>query len=267
MKIMIGLIAAGFITCSSIGVAQECSRDVALVAAPDEISSARQQTTPDVVLVDEQPGLKKSVGPVYPPEALAKGLEGKVWLKILVDTTGHPSDVQVLKSENEIFNANAMAAARQFIFTPAMKDKKPVPVWITLPFKFKLADKEAGAQSRSGTPQGSQQAEEFLQKVEMIFAGGQSARALIHPEAYLIDGARFVSLNEALFGKEKGKCFAGEAKRQRSFMKMTIADDGTSAVLVLRTENAKKGDPRWHTVAWSRDKGGEWKVTNWHTSR
>ena len=37
-----------------------------------------------------------------------------------------------------------MAAARQFIFTPAMKDKKPVAVWITLPFKFKLADKEGG---------------------------------------------------------------------------------------------------------------------------
>ena len=190
-----------------------------------------------------------------------------MWVKILVDTAGRPAQVEILKSENEYFDQASITAARQWVFSPALKDGRPVAVWITLPFKFKLADKEGADRSQRGTPQGSHQAEEFLKKVDLIFAGGESARALIHPVAYLVDGARFVSLNEALFGKEKGKCFAGEAKRQRSFMKTTIADDGTSAVLVLRTENAKKGEPRWHTIAWGREKGGEWKVTHWHTTR
>ena len=266
MKIIIGLIGASIIACSSVGIAQEGAQDVAQVVAPGGKTTGQQQV-PDNVLVDVQPAVIKRVEPVYPHDALAKGSEGKVWVKILVDTAGRPAQVEILQSENEYFDQASITAARQWVFSPALKDGRPVAVWITLPFKFKLADKEGTDRSQRGAPQGTHQAEEFLKKVDMIFSGDQSARATIHPEAYLVDGARFVSLHEALFGKEKGKCFAGETKRQRSFMKATIADDGTSALLVLGTGDAKKGGQRWHTIAWSREKGGEWKVTHWHTTR
>ena len=246
--------------------AQEASQAVAQVVAPGAQSKGHQQV-PDNVLVDVQPSVIKRVEPVYPHEALAKGSEGKVWLKILVDTEGKPAQVEVLKSENEYFDQASITAARQWLFSPALKENKPVAVWITLPFKFKLADKDGGANARAATPQGSALAEEFMKKVELVFSGDGAARTSIGPEAYLVDGIRFVSLHDAVFGKDKGKCFAGETKRRRAFMKLTMADDGASAVLVVRTENAKKADPRWHTIAWSRDKEGEWKITHWHTSR
>ena len=286
MKNVMSFIVAGLVACSAPGLAQTLTPDVCRDAPRDAVQDARadmardlahtvlsdaraqgQEKVPDNVLVDVQPSVIKRVEPVYPKDALAKGSEGKVWLKILVDTEGKPAQVEVLKSENEYFDQASITAARQWMFSPALKDNKPVAVWITLPFKFKLADKEGGASARTSTPQGPPQAEELMKKVELVFAGDGAARAAIGPEAYLVDGRRFVSLHEALFGKEKGKCFAGESKRKSGFMKLTMADDGASAVLVLRTENGKKGDPRWHTIAWGRDNGGEWKITHWHTSR
>lgn len=270
MKPWMIIVTAGLVACPLVGSAQETpqgeTQHVAQVVAPGAQSKGQQQV-PDNVLVDVQPSVIKRVEPVYPKDALAKGSEGKVWLKILVDTDGKPAQVEVLKSENEYFDQASITAARQWLFSPALKDNKPVAVWITLPFKFKLAEKEGGASARTSTPQGAPQAEEFMKKVELVFAGDGAARAAIGPEAYLVDGRRFVSLHEALFGKEKGTCFAGESKRKKGFMKLTMADDGASAVLVLRTENGKKGDPRWHTIAWVRDKGGEWKITHWHASR
>ncbi len=266
MKKRIMIITAGIIACAAVSVAQEATQDVAQVVAPAAKGTGQQQV-PENLLVDVQPSVIKRVEPVYPGEALAKGSEGKVWLKILVDTGGKPAQVEVLKSENEYFDQASITAARQWVFSPAMKDNKPVAVWITLPFKFKLADKEGGSNARGASPQGSHQAEELMKKIDMFFSGDRSARGSIQPEAYLVDGTRFVSLQDAVFGKENGKCFAGESKRQKAFTKLTMADDGSSAMLVLRTENAKKGDPRWHTIAWSREKGGEWKVTHWHASR
>jgi TonB family protein len=262
MKIVMSLIGAGIIACTSITAAQ----DIAQTVSPG-MNAQGQQQVPDNVLVDVQPAVIKRVEPVYPHDALAKGTEGKVWLKILVDTAGHPSQVEVLKSENQYFDQASITAAKQWIFSPALKDSKPVAVWITLPFKFKLADKESGDRSQHGKPQGSQLAEDLMKKVEVIFAGGAPARPLINAEAYLVDGARLVNLNEALYGKEQGKCFAGESKRQCSFTKVTVADDGSTATMVLKTENTKKGDARWHTIGWTKDKAGDWKVTHWHTSR
>jgi TonB family protein len=262
MKIIMSLIGAGMIACASITAAQE----VAQVVSPG-VNAQGQQQVPDNVLVDVQPTVIKRVEPVYPRDALAKGAEGKMWLKILVDTAGHPAQVEVLKSENEYFDQASITAARQWLFTPALKNNKPVAVWITLPFKFKLADKDGGDRSQRSKHQGAQLGGELMKKVEMVFAGDASARSLINPEACLVDGARFVSLNEALFGKEKGKCFAGESKRQRSFTKITIAEDGSTATVVLKTENAGRSETRWHTVGWAKEKEGDWKITHWHTSR
>jgi TonB family protein len=87
----------------------------------------------------------KKVEPVYPELALKAGLEGKVWLKIWVDTDGKAKQVDVLKSDSDVFNQAAIDAAKQFLFTPAYMKGKPVAVWVSVPFKFKLADKDSKA--------------------------------------------------------------------------------------------------------------------------
>lgn len=103
---------------------------------------AVQKTPPaDGVQVDKEPGLVKNAMPVYPEEALKSGLEGTVYVKICVSTEGKVMDAVIQKSDDEIFNQASLDAAKQFQFTPAVKDGTPVSVWVTVPFKYKLGDK------------------------------------------------------------------------------------------------------------------------------
>ena len=96
----------------------------------------------DFVAVEKEPIVVKKVEPKYPELAMRAGLEGKVWVKIWVDKEGKAKQVVVLKSDAEIFNEPAVEAAKQFVFTPAYMNNGPVSVWVSVPFKFKLADKK-----------------------------------------------------------------------------------------------------------------------------
>jgi periplasmic protein TonB len=95
----------------------------------------------DFVPVEKEPQVIKKVEPKYPDLAMRAGLEGKVWVKIWVDKEGKPKQVVILKSDAEIFNEPAVDAAKQFLFTPAYMNNGPVSVWVSVPFKFKLADR------------------------------------------------------------------------------------------------------------------------------
>jgi protein TonB len=96
----------------------------------------------DFVAVEKEPVVVKKVEPKYPELAMRAGLEGKVWVKIWVDKEGKAKQVVILKSDAEIFNEPAVEAAKQFVFTPAYMNNGPVSVWVSVPFKFKLADRK-----------------------------------------------------------------------------------------------------------------------------
>jgi protein TonB len=96
----------------------------------------------DFVPVEKEPVPIKKVEPKYPELAMRAGLEGKVWVKIWVDKEGRPKRVVILKSDAEIFNEPAVEAAKQWIFTPAYMNNGPVAVWVSIPFRFKLADRK-----------------------------------------------------------------------------------------------------------------------------
>jgi protein TonB len=96
----------------------------------------------DFVPVEKEPVPVKKVEPKYPELAMRAGLEGKVWVKIWVDKEGRPKQVVILKSDAEIFNEPAVEAAKQWIFTPAYMNNGPVAVWVSIPFRFKLADRK-----------------------------------------------------------------------------------------------------------------------------
>ncbi len=92
--------------------------------------------------VEKQPQLVKRVIPKYPEMAVRAGLEGTVWVKILVDKDGLPKKAVVIKSTAELFNDEAIKAAMQFVFTPAVMNNGPVKVWVSIPFKFQLKNAE-----------------------------------------------------------------------------------------------------------------------------
>ena len=88
--------------------------------------------------MDKQPTVLSQVPPVYPDSAKKAGVEGTVYVKILVSEEGKAVKAIVIKSDNVVFNQPSIDAALKFVFTPAIKDKVPVMVWVVVPFKFKL---------------------------------------------------------------------------------------------------------------------------------
>jgi len=97
-----------------------------------------EEEPPDFVPVEKQPVPVKQVQPDYPEIARRAGVEGTVWVKILVDKEGKAKKAVVMKSDAEIFNEPAIAAAKQWVFTPAIMNNGPVAVWAAVPFRFKL---------------------------------------------------------------------------------------------------------------------------------
>ena len=92
----------------------------------------------EFVAVDKMPQAVGTIIPHYPELAKRAGLEGSVYVKVLVDEAGKPLKAIVIKSDHEIFNQTSIDAAMQFQFTPAKRDNKPVAVWVVVPFRYRL---------------------------------------------------------------------------------------------------------------------------------
>jgi TonB family protein len=73
----------------------------------------------------------------YPEIAKEAGIEGKVTVKVLVGTDGDVIKIGSL-SGPEIFHQEVREKAKDLKFTPGLQSNKPVKVWITVPFNFKL---------------------------------------------------------------------------------------------------------------------------------
>lgn len=97
-----------------------------------------EEDPPEFVPVEKQPVPVKQVQPEYPEIARRAGVEGTVWIKILVDKEGKAKKALVMKSDADMFNEPAIQAALQWVFTPAMMNNGPVAVWAAVPFRFKL---------------------------------------------------------------------------------------------------------------------------------
>jgi len=93
---------------------------------------------PDFVPFEKEPVPVKKVEPKYPELALRAGLEGNVFVKVWVDKEGKVRKAVVIKSDATIFEEAAQEAAMQWVFTPAVMQKGPVSVWVSIPFRFKL---------------------------------------------------------------------------------------------------------------------------------
>jgi TonB family protein len=97
----------------------------------------------EFVAVDKAPELFSETKPVYPPDEKAKGVEGAVWLKVLVDKCGKVKEAMVSKtSGNANLDSSALVAARQNEFVPAETASGPVACWVTYKVMFSLSAKD-----------------------------------------------------------------------------------------------------------------------------
>jgi TonB family protein len=86
------------------------------------------------------PKVITEVKPKYTPDAMRAKLQGAVELEIVVKEDGTVGDVRVTKSLDRASGLDdaAMAAARKWLFSPGMKEGKPVPTRVGLVLEFRL---------------------------------------------------------------------------------------------------------------------------------
>lgn len=258
-------------TCPVVGLPVEgtfpgpLSLGIAVAAAPAVEELQQEKAPPDSVFVDVQPAVKKKVNPVYPKTALAAGIEGVVYVRLWVDTEGKAHDVKIVKSENEALNQSAIDAASQFEFTPATVGGKPVSVWVSVPFKFKIAEKAKGAPVK-GLPVGMKGVIDCIMTL-LTEKDISKCRSAIAPDAYAVVGNHYVPLSDAVEHRGTPKGLPDERGWELSTVH-SITDDGTQvAALVLRTVQKKSGAFHFHTVVCARSGDGEWKIRHWHAGQ
>lgn len=78
--------------------------------------------------------------PDYTREAMQQGIQGSVWMAVVVGATGDVTDVAVTTSLDDKYGLDeqAVESARRWKFKPGMKDGKPVAVRVTIQMTFTL---------------------------------------------------------------------------------------------------------------------------------
>lgn len=77
--------------------------------------------------------------PEYPEDAMERGWEGKILLKVHVLPNGKPDSVDVEKSSGHAsLDSSAIHTVKGWTFVPAMRGSTPIAGWVTVPITFKL---------------------------------------------------------------------------------------------------------------------------------
>jgi periplasmic protein TonB len=84
------------------------------------------------------PGLLHEVKPDYSEEARRLGIRGDVVMEIVVRRDGRVGDVRVLQGLGHGLDERAVAAVRQWSFSPATRRGAPVDVMVEVAMEFKL---------------------------------------------------------------------------------------------------------------------------------
>ena len=87
--------------------------------------------------VSEKPTIVKRAAVKYPPIAQKAGIEGMVLIEFTIDEKGAPIKMTV-KRGHPMLNDAALAAAKEYRFTPAKQGDRAVKVKWQIPFRFRL---------------------------------------------------------------------------------------------------------------------------------
>jgi len=112
-------------------------------APPKADSESDNQSNTIFVVVERMPKLigglaklQKSV--VYPKLAKQAGIEGRVYVKFIINEKGNVVDPKVTRGIGGGCDQAAIDAVKKAKFRPGLQRGKPVKVWYTIPIYFKL---------------------------------------------------------------------------------------------------------------------------------
>ncbi|HBU86455.1 MAG TPA: energy transducer TonB, partial [Acinetobacter sp.] len=126
-------------------VAEPLSKNV--VAAPVQQPVSKPAEAPAKTADDNLPvteakgyaGYLSNPAPEYPEQALDRGWEGSVILRVKVLPNGSPDSVTVKQSSGKkILDSAAVRTVKQWKFSPALKGKTPVEGWVDVPIHYQL---------------------------------------------------------------------------------------------------------------------------------
>ena len=81
-----------------------------------------------------------NVQPIYPEYARAAGIQGVVIIEATIDEQGAVMDARILRSR-PLLDAAALAAVKQWRYTPTLLNGVPVRVLMTVTINFSLGDR------------------------------------------------------------------------------------------------------------------------------
>jgi protein TonB len=110
--------------------------------APSAEGGAGSSAFRSIAQVSQMPRFKVKVKAVYPEAANHANIEGVVILKVDIDATGAVKKVDLIQGLGYGCDESAIAAVEQSSFIPAYAGGEPVPVRITIPYRFTLDDNE-----------------------------------------------------------------------------------------------------------------------------
>jgi TonB family protein len=124
---VLGLATAGSALALRIGVDQKDSADKAL-----------SKSIPTSVPPEEmQKNVITKVQPMYPPDAKAARIQGKVILKAVIGVNGHVENLKVISGPNKL-QQSAMDAVQQWVYKPFLLNGNPVEVTTKITVVYSL---------------------------------------------------------------------------------------------------------------------------------
>jgi TonB family protein len=116
---------------------------------PAAMASAPAEQVYDVGNGVSSPVPIRQQDPTYTRAAMQAKVEGEVVLSGIVETNGLLDHVRVTKSLDTVYGLDqaAIDAATKWMFKPAMKDGRPVPVHVQLVLEFRLTASPRGTQA------------------------------------------------------------------------------------------------------------------------
>jgi protein TonB len=84
------------------------------------------------------PVLLERAAPDYPEMARLGRLEGEVTVHVLVGPGGSVLEALVARGAHPLLDRAALAAARRCVFRPGRQRDHAVPVWVAVPYRFRL---------------------------------------------------------------------------------------------------------------------------------
>lgn len=104
-----------------------------------EINPRMPSFFPEAVLREAVPIYKENPAPTYPQVARRRGMQGSVFLDVLVSPHGRVKDLRVAQSSgHDVLDQAAVMAVRAWTFEPARRGDEAVEMWVKVPVRFEL---------------------------------------------------------------------------------------------------------------------------------